>query len=443
MRNKKIINRIVSTGVLKCSKFIPNDELYLKIKYWGMLGKKLNLEDPQLFNEKLQWLKLYDRKPEYSVMVDKYAVKNLIADKIGPDYIIPTLGVWDKFEEIDFNSLPDRFVLKCTHDSGGLVVCNDKNKLNLKEAKKKIEGSLKNNYFWSGREWPYKNVRPRIIAEQYMSDNLWDYKALGFPDAPRMMLVYSERFENRTEYEYFYDEVWKPFGIQTIQKGHPIFPLLRQKQYESLKTISALISEQIALKRADYYEIDEKNYFCVLSGGDTRELDSFFSNNLNVDPGNLIRLPGGYRLETKELTLTFVFDENNDGSSKALVDYKFFCFDGYAESVMVSMDRETGDTKFYFFDKEWNLKRYNKRGKEAPEGFTVPKPASMDEMFSIAEKLSKGIPYVRVDLYNIDGLIYFGETTFFPDNGFDANLLPESNKLWGDMLHLPEKTISE
>ena len=114
------------------------------------------------------------------------------------------------------------------------------------------------------------------------------------------------------------------------------------------------------------------------------------------------------------------------------IDYKFFCFDGVAESVMVCTERETGHPKFYFFDKEWNLKKYNIRGKEAPEGFTLPKPDCIDEMFAIAEKLSKGIPYVRVDLYCIDGLVYFGEMTFYPDSGFDANLLKESDAHWGE-----------
>ena len=147
-----------------------SDELYLKLIYWQKMGKKLNLKNPKRFNEKLQWLKLHDRKPEYSVMVDKYEVKNFVTSKIGSAYVIPTLGVWDKFEDIDFGELPDKFVLKCTHDSGGLVICKDKNKLDMKAAKTKINKSLQNNYYLQGREWPYKNVKPRILAEKYMVD---------------------------------------------------------------------------------------------------------------------------------------------------------------------------------------------------------------------------------------------------------------------------------
>ena len=156
------------------------DELYLKIRYMRFCHKWLNLTNPQTFNEKLQWLKLYDRKPEYTTMVDKYAVKKFVADIIGAEYIIPTLGVWNHFDEIDFEKLPNQFVLKCTHDSGGLVICKDKAKLDKVAAKKKLETSLKHNYYWSGREWPYKNVKPRIIAENYMtgvhSMAFYDYK---------------------------------------------------------------------------------------------------------------------------------------------------------------------------------------------------------------------------------------------------------------------------
>lgn len=164
---KRVVNVLAARGVLN---FLP-DEQYLKLRYWAAFGRKLDLENPSRFTEKLQWLKLHDRKPEYSRMVDKYEAKQYVADKIGEEYIIPTLGVWDSFDEIDFESLPDKFVLKCTHDSGGLVICKDKKSLDKDKARTKIEKSLKNNYYLWGREWPYKNVKPRIIAEQFMVDS--------------------------------------------------------------------------------------------------------------------------------------------------------------------------------------------------------------------------------------------------------------------------------
>ena len=154
---------------VKIGRLIP-DKAYLKLRFRADMGKKLNLKNPETYNEKLQWMKLYDRNPLYVKMVDKHEVKAYVSEQIGQEYVIPTLGVWDKVEDIDFDALPERFVLKCTHDSGGLVICKDKSKLNIEEAKQKLCKSLKNNFFYVGREWPYKNVKPRIIAETFMED---------------------------------------------------------------------------------------------------------------------------------------------------------------------------------------------------------------------------------------------------------------------------------
>jgi len=273
-------------------RIIP-DSVFLKLKFKKMMGYSFDLKKPQTFNEKLQWLKLHNRNPLYTTLVDKCAVKPYIAKLIGDQHIIATLGVWKSFDDIDFEKLPNQFVLKCTHDSGSYVICKDKSKLNIDEAREKLAGALKTNYFYSGREWPYKNVPPRIIAEQYIEDR-----------------------------------------------------------------------------------------------------------------------------------------------NGALVDYKFSCFNGYVDCVMVCLDRHLNDTKFYFFDKDWNLKRLNVRGKNAPADFTIPKPPCMDEMFEMAARLSKDIPFVRVDLFECDGKIYFGEMTFYPDSGFDANLLPETDKYFGQLIDL-------
>ena len=156
-----------------------NEVDYLKVYFRLAMGKELNLENPQTFSEKLQWLKLYDRRPEYTMMVDKYAVKEYVAQTIGNQYVIPLLGVWEKPEEINFDNLPDRFVLKCNHDSGGLVICGNKKDLDKKQACAKINKSLNRNLFYGTREWPYKNVKPLVFAEEYMEDKygeLRDYK---------------------------------------------------------------------------------------------------------------------------------------------------------------------------------------------------------------------------------------------------------------------------
>ena len=172
-----------------------DDETYLKLMYWAKMGKKLDLENPVTFNEKLQWLKLHNQNPEYSKMVDKCEAKKWVAERIGDEYII------------DFNQLPNQFVLKCTHDSGGLVICKDKNHFDKVKAKKKIEASLKRNYFLVGREYPYKAVKPRIIAEQYMEDTatkeLRDYKIFTFDGIAKALFISSGRQSGQTTADYF------------------------------------------------------------------------------------------------------------------------------------------------------------------------------------------------------------------------------------------------
>lgn len=272
-----------------------DDETFLKKYYQCIFHKELDLQTPKTFNAKLQWLKLYDRRPEYTMMVDKYRVRDYIAKKIGREYLIPLLGVWDDPDEIDFDSLPQQFVLKCNHNSGlGMCICRDKSKLDVKKVKADLRKGLQQDYYITFREWPYRDVPRKIICEKYMEDN----------------------------------------------------------------------------------------------------------------------------------------------STAELVDYKFFCFDGRVDCVMVCLDRSSGNTKFYFFDRAWNLLRYNIRGKEAPENFTIPKPSNMEEMFEIAEKLSKGLPFARIDLYSVSGRTYFGEITFFPDSGFDVNLLLETDRHWGEMISI-------
>ena len=162
-----------------------DDEKYLRYRYRCLMRKKLSLERPRSFNEKIQWLKLYDRKPIYNSMVDKYEAKNYVGDLIGEQYIIPTYGVWNNFDEIDFDSLPDQFVIKCTHDSGGIVIVRDKNKFDKEHAKKVIERALNKDFYLIGREWPYKDLEHRIIIEKYISNRDND---LGLIDWSRILL---------------------------------------------------------------------------------------------------------------------------------------------------------------------------------------------------------------------------------------------------------------
>lgn len=272
-------------------KWIP-DEKYITIKYKLEMNQKLNLKEPKTFNEKLQWLKLYDRKPEYTKMVDKYEAKKYVADIIGEEYIIPTLGVWDKFEDIDFTKLPNQFVLKPTHASGNVFICKNKDEIDYKKLKKTVQKWLKRNYYLVHREWPYKNVRPRIIAEQYMVD------------------------ESGTE----------------------------------------------------------------------------------------------------------------------LKDYKFFCFNGEPKLLFVAKDRPYA-TKFNYYDMDFKKLPFKQHYKNFND--YIEKPKGFEKMIELSRKLSKDIPHVRVDFYDINGKVYFGELTFYHLSGFEKFEPEEWDRILGDMLELP------
>lgn len=277
------------------------DQMFLKRVFRKNFGRQLDLENPKTFNEKLQWLKLNDRNPLYTTMVDKYLAKNYVANVIGEQYIIPTLGVWNNPEEIDFDKLPERFVLKCNHNSGkGLCICKDKKQLDIQKVKENLHKGLKENYFFAGREWPYKNVPRKIIAEEYMEDN---------------------------------------FGAGELS------------------------------------------------------------------------------------------------------DYKFHCFHGNPDNVMVCCERQSGTTKYYYFDMEWNLKRYNGWGINATADFTLPKPKCFDIMKELVLKLCKDLPFVRVDMYNINDKPYFGELTFYPQSGFDNKLLGSTDEYFGSLIDLSKVNI--
>ena len=286
---------IIFFNCLGCGKLFP-DKFYLKCLYRDKLSKKLNLRNPQTFNEKLQWLKLYDRKPEYTMMVDKYAVKSYVAEKIGEEYIIPTLGVWDRFEDIDFDALPDQFVLKCTHDSGGLVICRDKRKFDREAARKQICRALKRNYFWHGREWPYKNVKPRIIAEQYMEDSsgngLRDYKFYCFGGVPKFLYI-SEGLENHATASISFlnlDWTFAPFQ----RKDYKNFVSLPDKPtcFGKMLKLAEELSRVCSFLRVDLYEIDGKIYFSELTFTPCSGMIPFTSEEWDKILGSWIELPG-------------------------------------------------------------------------------------------------------------------------------------------------------
>lgn len=273
------------------------DNIYLKALYKYVMGEKLDLQNPISFNQKLQWLKIYDHNPKYTDLVDKYEVKKVIHRILGEQYTFPTLGVWNSFDEIDFDKLPNQFVLKCTHDSGGLYFCKDKAHLDFQAAREKINKSLKTNYYYYSREWPYKNVKPRIIAEQLMVDD----------------------------------------------------------------------------------------------------------------------------------------------SGTELKDYKFMCFGGKVKCIFTCTDRYSVDgLKVTFFDTDWNKMPFERHYPSSQS--CIPKPYSFSRMVEMAEKLSKGIPFVRVDFYEINRKPYFGEMTFYPGAGLEEFTPRKYDDVLGKWICLPPKT---
>ena len=274
--------------------YIGSDKQYIKYWYKNKMGYYPDLDNPRSFNEKLQWLKLNYREAILTSLVDKYAVKKYVADKIGEEYIIPTLGVWNSFDEIDFGSLPNQFVLKCTHDSGGLVICKDRTLLDMEYARKKVESCLLSNFYKQGREWPYKNVKRRIIAEAYMEDKetkeLRDYKFFCFNGNVKWLFIATERNNREEPYFDFFDMDFKHLDLR---HGHPNAPFEIKKptNFELMKDLSAKLSKGFPHVRVDLYEVDGKVYFGELT---------FFHHTgcVNFDPaewdmtfGNEIRLP--------------------------------------------------------------------------------------------------------------------------------------------------------
>ena len=241
---KKIVNKLKNPkemllyiSIFHVYDFIP-DKSYLRFKYWLNMDKKLDLKNPKTFNEKLQWLKLYNRKPEYTMMVDKYAVREYIKEKLGEEYLIPLLGVWDSPDNIDFDKLPSQFVLKCNHNSGlGMCICKDKSKLDINKVKKDLKKGLKEDYYLTSREWPYKDVPRKIVAEKYMEEKpnteLNDYKLMCFNGKVRCSFVCSERFSDDGLKVTFFDRDW---NVMPFERHYPksANAIEKPKTYEKL-----------------------------------------------------------------------------------------------------------------------------------------------------------------------------------------------------------------
>lgn len=276
-----------------------SDELFIKLKWKVLKGYPLNLRNPQTFNEKLQWLKLYYHKKDFTTWVDKFAVKDYIAQKIGEEHVIPLLGVWDRPEDIDFSKLPDQFVLKCNHTSGiGLVICKDKSKLDTKKAIKELNRGLKDNYYKRNREWPYKDVKRKVFAEAYKVDEsgreLKDYKLYCFNGKPIFCQVDfgKEDGKNRSDFtRNIYDMDW---NLQNVQYSHPNDPsriIPKPMEFEKMKRLAHVLSKGEPFLRVDFYNVGHQIYFSEITFYPIAALGRFVPQDWDTQLGQLIQIP--------------------------------------------------------------------------------------------------------------------------------------------------------
>lgn len=277
----------------KLSRLIP-DRIYLQIVYFRHFKKFIDFDNPKTFNEKIQWLKLNYRNEEYTKLVDKYRVKQYITKLIGEEYVIPTLGVWKNVDDIDFKSLPEKFVLKCNNDSGGIVICKNKKDFDEAKAKSFLKERLKNNGYWYGREWPYKNVKPCIIAEKYMEDSISkdikDYKFFCFNGSMEFFDIDIDRFiEHRSNY-YDRNGNFLPFG-KTYCPPDYTKKIEMPKNLDKMIELAETISHNTVLSRIDFYEIDGQVYFGEITFYPGSGFSPFTDEKWDYKLGDMIDLP--------------------------------------------------------------------------------------------------------------------------------------------------------
>lgn len=436
--------RKLALALLSKFGYLLSDKLYLQLRYRLVIGKKLHLKHPQTFNEKLQWLKLYDRRSEYTIMVDKVKAKEYVASKIGEKYIIPTLGVWESPDDINFDALPDQFVLKCNHSSGGLCICTDKRKLDIPKVKEELRKGLRDNYYLHGREWPYKDVPRRILAEKLMVDesdegDLKDYKMMCFDGSVKCSFVCSDRSNGKGLKVTFFDREWKkmPFERHYPSSDQDI---KMPKNYQEMIRLSEILSEKIPFVHSDFYEINGQLYFGELTFFPGCGWEEFTPEMWDEKLGELIILPLYKLIIIKNKGHLLVLREERE-KKRDLRDYKFFCFDGEPKLCQVISDRTT-DEKIDFYDMDWNrliglIGLISLSENIHNSEVDLPCPCSYNEMKKIARVLSKGLPFSRIDFYEINGNPYFGEITFYPACGFGEFRPHEWNTTIGDWLHLP------
>ncbi|MGP4070378.1 ATP-grasp fold amidoligase family protein [Halobacillus sp. B29] len=299
MNKLRVLKKIVSNpfsivrilGEKNLFNWLP-DSLYLKLIYRAETGKQLNIKNPKTYNEKLQWLKLNARNSTYSKLVDKYEVRNYIKDTIGEEYLIPILGVYNNVEEIDWKRLPEKFVLKCTHGSSSNIICTNKSNLDIEGSKKKLRKWMKKNWYWFGREWPYKNVNPRIICEKYMVDEseteLKDYKIFCFNGKPKLIQVDFNRHIHHKRNLFTVD--WKLVDAKIKYDNDLSKEIPKPNRLEEMLTLAKKLSHNFPHVRVDFYSIKDKLYFGEITFYHGSGFEQFDPPNLEKKMGDWIKL---------------------------------------------------------------------------------------------------------------------------------------------------------
>lgn len=301
----KIVHKLCKYIINKDYRFIINaslgfynhmdDEKYLKRKFKAVTGKVLDLDNPKTFSEKLQWLKLYNRNPKYTILVDKYRVREYIAQTLGEEYLIPLLGVWDKPEDIDFDKLPDQFVLKCNHNSGlGMCICKDKSKIDQLKVIKELRKGIRENFYLKHREWPYKDVPRKIIAEQFMTEDsgaeLMDYKIHCFNGKPEFILVCSDRFSSSGLKEDFYDTNWNLLDIKRPTHPNSENGIQKPELLNEMLRLAGILAKDLPFSRIDFYVINSKIYFGEITFFPTSGFEAFEPESADEWIGQLLDL---------------------------------------------------------------------------------------------------------------------------------------------------------
>lgn len=296
---KEFVKKILEKYTYILRHFCSPEKTSYKV-FFRRVGYYPNLNNPKTFNEKIQWLKLNNKHPKLINYVDKAEVKNYVSMKIGAKYIVPTLGIWTNVKDINFETLPNKFVLKCTHDSGGVIICKDKSTVDINKIKRRLKKHLQTNYYYLGFEWPYKNVKPRIIAEPYLEDlevkEIRDYKFYVFNGKARIMKLATDRNVYTGDVNMdFYD---MQFNHLPFTRGHNNSTKVLNKPYnfELMRDLAEqLAPHETPFSRIDFFEINKQVYFGEITfypaGGwvafDPPEWDTILGNMLNLEINTL------------------------------------------------------------------------------------------------------------------------------------------------------------